>query len=98
MLGCFVLDDLQGANARALFAAPAQEEAAVAGRPEQDGAARGEIGVGVEVFGDPYGVLEHGRVDIVARIDIDAAIELNQLPGTRPVVSARFIEGFADEM
>ena len=36
--------------------------------------------------------------EVVAGIDIDAAVELNQLPCSRLVMAASLIEGFADEV
>ena len=55
-----------------------------AGWPEQDGARRRQVGLGVQIFGDTDSVPEDGGVDIVVGIDIDAAHELDELP-----VSAR---------
>jgi hypothetical protein len=98
MLGSLVLNDLQGANARALLASSAQEQAAVARGPEGDRACGREVGFGIEVLGDSDGVLEHRRVDLIAGIDIDAAVELNEVSGLRPVVAAGLIDGLADEV
>ena len=54
--------------------------------------------MGVEVFGDPHSMLHHGRADVVTGIDIDAAIERNQLPCCGPIMAAGFVQGFANEM
>ena len=98
MLGGFVLDDLQRPNAGALLAPGAQEQAAVAGRPEQGGACRGQVGLRVKIFGDPDRVLEDDGVDIVAGVDIDAAHKLDELARLGHVVAAGLIQSFADKV
>jgi hypothetical protein len=98
MLGGFVLDDLQDADARALFAPAAQEETAVARWCQGNGACRRQVGVGIEVFGDTDGMLENGGVDVVVGIEIDPAQQLDELSGPGPVVAAGLVEGFTDEV
>ena len=93
-----VLDDFKGAEARALLARPGQEEASVAGRPEQDGAGRRQVGIGIEVAADADGMGEDGLIDVVVGIDIDAAHQLDELARLRQVVAAGLVEGLADEM
>lgn len=96
MLRCFVLNNLKGSDACALFPAPAQEQTAVTRGPESDCACGREIGFGIKVFGDPHGVLDDGGANVVAGIDIDAA--MNQLSCSGPVMTAGFVQGFADEV
>ena len=67
MLGRFVLDNLQRPDAGPLLAPGAQEQPAIAGRPEQGGACGRQVGLRVKIFGDPDRVLEDGGVDIVVR-------------------------------
>ena len=98
MLRRFVLDDLQRPDAGALLAPAAQEEPAVAGRREQDRAGRRQVGAGIEVFCNTDGMPEHGGVDIVAGIDVNAPHKLDELPRLGLVVAAGLVYGFADEM
>lgn len=93
-----VLDDLQCTDAGALLAPGAQEQASVRGWSEQDGACRGQVGLGVQIFSDADGVPEDGGFDVVVGIDIDAAHELNEFPGLGPVVAAGFVDRFANEV
>ena len=41
---------------------------------------------------------QHSRVGIVARVDIDATDQLDELAGLRAVMAAGFVEMFADKM
>ena len=78
--------------------AGAQEEASVRGWPEQDGACRGQVGLGVQIFSDADGVPEDGGFNVVVRVDVDAAHELYEFPGLGPVVTAGFVDRFANEV
>ena len=73
MLGGFVLNDLQGADARALFAPPAQEETAVSRRCQGNCACSRQVGIGIEIFGDTDGMVQHSGVGVVVGVDIDPA-------------------------
>ena len=44
------------------------------------------------------GVPEDGGFDVVVRVDVDAAHELNEFPGLGPVVAAGFVDRFANEV
>ena len=74
------------------------KQAPVARRPEQDGARGRQVGLRVEVLGDPDGMPEHHRVDVVAGIDIDAPHQLDELPRLGLVVAAGLVDIFADEV
>ncbi|MGA2129099.1 MAG: hypothetical protein ABSG76_23455 [Xanthobacteraceae bacterium] len=43
-------------------------------------------------------MLEHRRVDIVARVDVHPADKLNELPGLGPVMAAGLVEVLSDEV
>jgi hypothetical protein len=93
-----VLDDFEGAQPRALVAPSAEKQASVARRPEQHRARGRELGARIEVMRDAHGMPQHGRVDVVARIDIDATRQLDELAGLRAIVTALSIEVFADKV
>ena len=93
-----VLNDLQPPEARSLHALPGQVEPAVDGRPEQDRAGCRQIGPRVEIACDPHGMAEHDLVDVIARVDIDAAHELHHLAGLGKVMAAGFVDRLADEV
>jgi|GEM_PF-4645933 len=65
-----VLNDFEGPDTGALNARPGQVEAAIADRPQQNGAGRREIGIGIEVAANPDGMGEDGLIDVLGGIDV----------------------------
>jgi hypothetical protein len=81
-----------------LNAPPAQEQTTIACRSQDDRASRRQIGIGIEIFGNADGISEHGGVDVVTGIEVDAANKLDQLAGVRQIMTASLVEGLANEM
>ena len=98
MFGHFILDDFERPDAGALVAPAAQEQAAVPGRAQEDGAGGRQVCPGVEVLRDADGMLENRGVDIIVGVHVEAPHKLDKLPRLGLVVAARFVYGFADEV
>src|SRR3990170_1811956 len=98
MLRRFVLDDLQRPDASALLASRTQEQAPITCRPEQGGTGRRQVGAWIQIPGNTDSVPEDGGVDVVVRIDVDTAHQLDQLSRLSSVVAASLVQGFANEV
>lgn len=93
-----VLNDLQCPQSRALHARPGQVEASVADRPQQNGAARRQVGIGVGVSANADGMGEDSLIDVLGGIDIDAPHQLDEHARLGRVGAAGLVHGLPDEM
>lgn len=52
----------------------------------------------MEIPGNAHSVPEDGRIDVIVRIDINAAHELDELPRFSQIVAAGLIQCFANQV